>query len=154
VLFVIALIQRVSGAAVVISDQEVASVGVGLLALIGIERGDGVTQVEKLASRLVAYRMFPDSAGKMNCSVRDVGGSLLLVPQFTLAADTDGGLRPSFSRAARPEDGAALFAALVRAVEATGIPCSQGRFGADMQVTLTNDGPVTFWLRVPPPAGG
>jgi D-tyrosyl-tRNA(Tyr) deacylase len=151
---VIALIQRVSGASVVVRQAEIASIGTGILAFIGIERADGVDQIHKLASRLVAYRVFADGAGKMNCSVRDVGGSLLLVPQFTLVAETDGGLRPSFSRAARPEQGAALFAALVAAVQATGIPCSQGRFGADMQITLTNDGPVTFWLRVPPPAGG
>lgn len=123
------------------------------MALVGIERGDGSDQLEKLAARLVAYRIFPDSAGKMNCSVRQAGGSVLLVPQFTLAADTSGGLRPSFSRAAAPQDGAALFAAFVAAVKATGIACEQGRFGADMKVTLTNDGPVTFWLRVPPAAG-
>jgi D-tyrosyl-tRNA(Tyr) deacylase len=86
----------------------------------------------------------------MNRSVQDVGGSVLLVPQFTLAADTSGGLRPSFSRAAPPELGAALFDELVAAVAATGVPCACGRFGADMQVTLTNDGPVTFWLQVPP----
>jgi D-tyrosyl-tRNA(Tyr) deacylase len=124
-----------------------------VLALVGIERDDGAKQVDKLASRLVAYRIFPDGSGKMNRSVRDVGGSLLLVPQFTLVAETDGGLRPSFARAAPHEQSAALFAALVAAVQATGVPCSQGHFGADMQVTLTNDGPVTFWLRAPPPAG-
>jgi D-tyrosyl-tRNA(Tyr) deacylase len=149
----IALIQRVSGAKVVVAGEEIASIGTGTLALIGVERGDGVAEAEKLAARLLAYRIFPDAAGKMNCSVGQVGGSVLLVPQFTLAADTSGGLRPSFSRAAAPEVGAALFAAFVAAVTATGTPCQQGRFGADMQVTLTNDGPVTFWLRVPPPAG-
>jgi D-tyrosyl-tRNA(Tyr) deacylase len=98
----------------------------------------------------VAYRVFADDAGKMNRSVQDVGGALLLVPQFTLAADTSGGLRPSFSGAAPPPVGAALFDALVAAVAATGVPHVCGRFGADMQVTLTNDGPVTFWLQVPP----
>ena len=98
----------------------------------------------------MAYRVFADEAGKMNRSVRDVGGALLLVPQFTLAADTTGGLRPSFSRAAPPAEGAALFDALVQAVAAAGMPHACGRFGADMQVTLTNDGPVTFWLHVPP----
>jgi len=107
-------------------------------------------QASKLAARLCAYRVFPDAAGKMNRSVRDIGGSLLLVPQFTLAADTSAGLRPSFSRAAPRALGAALFAELVAAVTATGVPCACGRFGADMQVTLTNDGPVTFWLQVPP----
>jgi D-tyrosyl-tRNA(Tyr) deacylase len=115
--------------------------------LVGIEREDGPLQAEKLAARLVAYRVFADAAGKMNRSVRDVGGALLLVPQFTLVADTSGGLRPSFSRAAPPEAGARLFEALVAAVAATGIPHACGRFGADMQVTLTNDGPVTFWLQ-------
>jgi D-tyrosyl-tRNA(Tyr) deacylase len=98
----------------------------------------------------MAYRVFADHAGKMNRSVRDVGGALLLVPQFTLAADTTGGLRPSFSRAAPPAESAALFDALVGAVAAAGLPHACGRFGADMQVTLTNDGPVTFWLQVPP----
>ena len=145
---VIGLIQRVSGASVAIEAQKIAEIGLGLLVLVGIEREDGPQQAEKLASRLVAYRVFADDAGKMNRSVRDVGGALLLVPQFTLAADTSGGLRPSFSRAAPPEEGARLFDALVSAVAATGVPNARGRFGADMQVTLTNDGPVTFWLHV------
>ena len=144
----IGLIQRVSGAKVVIDSTEVAKIGLGLLVLVGVEREDGPEQAEKLAARLVAYRVFADGAGKMNRSVRDVGGALLLVPQFTLAADTSGGLRPSFSRAAPPELGARLFDALVAAIAATGVPHGCGRFGADMQVTLTNDGPVTFWLRV------
>jgi D-tyrosyl-tRNA(Tyr) deacylase len=144
----IGLIQRVSGASVAIDAVEIAKIGTGMLVLVGIERHDGQKQAEKLASRLVAYRVFPDAAGKMNRSVRDVGGALLLVPQFTLAADTSAGLRPSFSRAAPPEAGARLFEALVGAVAATGVPHRCGRFGADMQVTLTNDGPVTFWLQV------
>jgi D-tyrosyl-tRNA(Tyr) deacylase len=121
----------------------------GLLVLAGVERGDGLKEAGQLASRLVAYRVFPDAAGKMNRSVRDVGGAVLLVPQFTLAADTRSGLRPSFAKAAPPEVGAALFDALVAAVAATGISYACGRFGADMQVGLTNDGPVTFWLQVP-----
>jgi D-tyrosyl-tRNA(Tyr) deacylase len=146
----ISLIQRVSGACVVVEDQIIATIGHGVLALVGIERGDGNDEVAKLAARLVSYRVFADGAGKMNCSVREVGGSVLLVPQFTLAADTTGGLRPSFSRAAPPAEGARLFADFVAAVAATGVPCAQGRFGADMKVSLTNDGPVTFWLRVPP----
>jgi len=119
-----------------------------MLVLVGVERSDGPEEAHKLASRLVAYRVFADSAGKMNRSVREVGGALLLVPQFTLVADTSGGLRPSFSRAAPPETGARLFDALVSAVAATGVPHACGRFGADMQVALTNDGPVTFWLQV------
>lgn len=144
----IGLIQRVSGANVSVDAVEIAKIGSGLLVLVGVEREDGPEQAEKLASRLVAYRVFADAAGKMNRSVRDVGGALLLVPQFTLAADTSGGLRPSFSRAAPPDAGARLFDALVAAVAATGLPHACGRFGADMQVTLTNDGPVTFWLQV------
>ena len=144
----IGLIQRVSGANVAIEGLETAKIGVGLLVLCGIERDDGREHAAKLASRLVSYRVFADDAGKMNRSVRDVGGALLLVPQFTLAADTSGGLRPSFSRAAPPEVGAQLFDALVAAVAATGVPHACGRFGANMQVTLTNDGPVTFWLQV------
>ena len=144
----IGLIQRVSGASVAIDAHTVAEIGTGLLVLVGIERQDGPEQAERLASRLVAYRVFADDAGKMNRSVRDIGGALLLVPQFTLAADTSAGLRPSFSRAAPPDAGARLFEALVAAVAATGVPHACGRFGADMQVTLTNDGPVTFWLHV------
>ena len=144
----IGLIQRVSGAYVAVGGEKIAEIGPGLLVLVGVEREDAPEQAEKLASRLVAYRVFADEAGKMNRSVRDIGGALLLVPQFTLAADTSGGLRPSFSRAAPPDVGARLFDALVFAVAATGVPHARGRFGADMQVTLTNDGPVTFWLRV------
>jgi D-tyrosyl-tRNA(Tyr) deacylase len=146
----IGLIQRVSGAKIEINGQKIGEIGVGILALIGVERDDGLVEANKLAARLVAYRMFADAAGKMNRSVRDIGGALLLVPQFTLAADTSGGLRPSFSGAAPPPVGAALFDALVAAVAATGVPYACGRFGADMQITLTNDGPVTFWLQVPP----
>lgn len=146
----IALIQRVSGANVAINGHKVADIGLGLLVLVGIEREDSQEEASKLAARLLAYRVFADEAGKMNRSVRDVGGALLLVPQFTLVADTSAGLRPSFSRAAAPAVGAALFEALVAAIAATGAPHACGRFGADMQVTLTNDGPVTFWLQVAP----
>ena len=146
----IGLIQRVSGATVAVESEEIAAIGRGLLVLVGVERDDGIDEANRLASRLVAYRVFADTDGKMNRSVRDVGGALLLVPQFTLVADTSGGLRPSFSRAAPPEAGARVFAALVSAVAATGVAHACGRFGADMQVTLTNDGPVTFWLQVPP----
>ena len=144
----IGLIQRVSGAKVEISGDIVAQIGLGLLVFVGIEREDGQEKASKLAARLVAYRVFADGAGKMNRSVREVGGAVLLVPQFTLAADTSGGLRPSFSTAAPPGLGTALFDALVAEVAATGIPYARGQFGADMQVTLTNDGPVTFWLQV------
>jgi D-tyrosyl-tRNA(Tyr) deacylase len=146
----IGLIQRVSGAKVVVEGSIIGEIGIGLLVLAGMERGDSAAEAAKLAARLVAYRVFADAAGKMNRSVRDAGGAVLLVPQFTLAADTSGGLRPSFSKAAPPDVGATLFAALIAAVAATGIPYACGRFGANMQVTLTNDGPVTFWLQVPP----
>lgn len=146
----IGLIQRVSGANVLIKAEKIAEIGLGLLVLVGVERADGPDEAAKLAARLVAYRLFADDAGKMNRSVRDVGGSLLLVPQFTLAADTSSGLRPSFSRAAPPEHGRAMFEVLVAAVAATGVPHGCGRFGADMKVSLTNDGPVTFWLQVSP----
>jgi D-tyrosyl-tRNA(Tyr) deacylase len=131
-----------------VDGRKIADIGLGLLVLVGIEREDTPDKAEKLAARLAAYRVFADAAGKMNRSVREVGGALLLVPQFTLAADTGSGLRPSFSRAAPPETGARLFDALVAAVAATGVAHSCGRFGADMKVTLTNDGPVTFWLQV------
>jgi D-tyrosyl-tRNA(Tyr) deacylase len=145
----IGLIQRVTYAQVVVGGETIAKIGRGLLVLVGVERGDGPAEAVRLAAKLVAYRVFADEAGKMNKSVRDVGGSLLLVPQFTLAADTASGLRPSFSRAAPPPQGTELFDALARAAAAEGVPYGTGRFGADMQVTLTNDGPVTFWLHVP-----
>ena len=148
----IGLIQRVSGSNIRIGTDIVAEIGVGILVFVGIERADGLDEAIKLASRLAAYRIFPDGAGKMNRSVRDVGGSVLLVPQFTLAADTSGGLRPSFSRAAPPAHGEAMFDALVAAVAAIGVPHACGRFGANMQVSLTNDGPVTFWLQVSAPS--
>jgi D-aminoacyl-tRNA deacylase len=151
---VIALLQRVSGAKVEANAVTIGQIGTGLLVFAGIERGDGPDEARKLATRLLAYRVFADDSGKMNRSVRDAGGAVLLVPQFTLAADTSAGLRPSFSKAAPPDLGGALFAELVAVVAATGIPYASGRFGANMQVTLTNDGPVTFWLQVAPrPAG-
>jgi D-tyrosyl-tRNA(Tyr) deacylase len=146
----IGLIQRVSDAKVEIEGQVVGQISAGMLAFVGVEREDGPAEAERLAAKLLAYRVFPDETGKMNRSLRDVGGGLLLVPQFTLAADTSSGLRPSFSRAAVPAQGAALFDRLVAAVAASGVPYATGRFGADMQVTLTNDGPVTFWLHVSP----
>jgi D-aminoacyl-tRNA deacylase len=145
----IGLIQRVSRAKVEIEGSVRAEIGPGLLVLVGVERNDGLPEAARLAARLVAYRVFADATGKMNKSVRDVNGSLLLVPQFTLAADTASGLRPSFSGAAPPTQGAELFEALVAAVASQQVPCATGVFGADMQVSLTNDGPVTFWLEVP-----
>ena len=145
----IALIQRVSNAAVHIEGIEVAAIGKGILALIGVERGDGEAEAQRLAERVLAYRIFADAQGKMNLSLTHVSGELLAVPQFTLAADTASGLRPSFSSAAAPADGEALFIKFTeKAAEA--IHVATGRFGADMQVSLVNDGPVTFWLRVTP----
>ena len=146
----IALIQRVSQANVSVAGEVIASIGRGLLVLVGVARGDSEREAEKLAERVLRYRVFADAEGRMNLSVRDVAGAVLLVPQFTLAADTSGGLRPSFSTAAPTEVGAALFAHLVTQVRASGVPSACGRFGADMQVSLTNDGPVTFWLEAEP----
>lgn len=146
----ITLIQRVSQANVVIAGEVIAEIGRGLLVLVGVARGDTEREAERLAERVLRYRVFADGDGRMNLSVREIKGSVLLVPQFTLAADTSGGLRPSFSTAAPPGLGASLFAHLVAQVRASGVPAACGRFGADMQVTLTNDGPVTFWLEAQP----
>lgn len=143
----IALVQRVSQAAVRVDGVEVAAIGRGILALIGVERGDGEAQARRLAERVASYRLFSDAAGKMNLSLRDIGGALLAVPQFTLAADTASGLRPSFSSAASPDDGRRGFELFVE-FAATLVPVQTGRFGADMQVSLVNDGPVTFWLQI------
>lgn len=131
------------------ANEEVAAIGRGLLALVAVERGDGEAEARRLAERVAGYRVFADGQGKMNLSLGDVGGELLAVPQFTLAADTDSGLRPSFSGAAPSAEGELLFLRFVEfALER--VPVRTGRFGADMQVSLVNDGPVTFWLRVSP----
>lgn len=144
----IALLQRVSSAGVVVDGETVGAIERGLLVLVGVESGDNETVADRLLERLLNYRVFSDADGKMNLSVRDVGGGVLLVPQFTLAADTRKGLRPSFSSAAPPEQGRMLFDFLLQRAQAAHKPVAQGRFGADMKVTLTNDGPVTFWLQV------
>ena len=149
----IALIQRVSRAKVEVDGESIAAIEQGLLALIGVQRGDGPASVARLAERLLQYRVFCDVAGRMNLDVRAINGGLLLVPQFTLAADTRKGNRPGFSRAAAPADGRRLFDALVAACRAQHAPVAIGQFGADMQVSLTNDGPVTFWLEVSPDSG-
>lgn len=146
----IGLLQRVSEAKVVVDGETVGAIGHGLLVLVGVERGDGEKEADRLLERLLAYRVFADEAGKMNRSVVDANGGLLLVPQFTLPADTRKGNRPSFTPAAIPAEGERLFDYLLgRAHRLHGIVAS-GRFGADMQVSLTNDGPVTFWLQVAP----
>jgi D-tyrosyl-tRNA(Tyr) deacylase len=142
----IGLLQRVREARVDAAGEYIAGIGPGLLVLIGVQRDDREHNAERLLERLLGYRVFGDAAGKMNLSLRDTGGALLLVPQFTLAADTRKGRRPSFSGAADPAAGKALFDSLLAAArtQVPGVQC--GRFGADMQVTLVNDGPVTFWL--------
>lgn len=144
----IGLLQRVSEAHVDIAGQRVAQIGRGLLVLVGVERQDGERQADRLLERLLGYRVFPDAGDRMNLSLRDVGGGLLLVPQFTLAADTRKGTRPGFSTAADPETGAYLFDYLCRQAVSEYAPVALGQFGADMQVSLTNDGPVTFRLQV------
>ncbi len=143
----IGLLQRVSEARVDVAGRPVGAIGRGLLVLVAVERGDTEAGAERLLERLLGYRVFPDDAGKMNRSVSDIGGGLLLVPQFTLAADTDKGTRPSFTPAADPATGQRLFEYLVRLARAAHVRAEAGVFGADMQVSLTNDGPVTFWLR-------
>jgi D-tyrosyl-tRNA(Tyr) deacylase len=145
----IALIQRVSSAEVRIAGEPVATIGAGVLALIGVVKGDDATAAERLLERLLSYRVFPDSAGRMNLSVRDTGGALLLVPQFTLAADTARGTRAGFSTAASPDDARLLFGHLLERARASYAHVSAGVFAADMQVSLTNEGPVTFWLETP-----
>jgi D-aminoacyl-tRNA deacylase len=146
----IALIQRVTEASVAIEDEVVGRIGPGLLALAAVERGDGVPQATRLAERILGYRVFEDVEGRMNRSLADIGGGLLLVSQFTLAADTRKGARPSFTPAADPEDGRRLFEALVAAARSRHEPVATGQFGARMRISLVNDGPVTFWLRVNP----
>ena len=150
----IGLLQRVSGARVTVDGEVTGEIGDGLLVLLAVEPGDARAQADRLVERLVGYRVFPDAAGRMNLSLADTGGGLLLVPQFTLAADTSKGMRPSFTAAAAPEHGRALFDHVVeQARRRLGERVATGRFGAHMQVSLTNDGPVTFWLRVEPSAG-
>ena len=133
-----------------VDGVDIASIGHGILALVGVQRGDGPTEAARLAERVHAYRIYADGQGKMNLSLKDIGGELLAVPQFTLAADTNSGLRPSFSNAAAPADGEMLFLKFVERAAAESIHVASGRFGADMKVSLLNDGPVTFWLEVPP----
>ena len=145
----IALIQRVSEARVSVGEEVVGAIDRGVLALIGVRHGDTEAAVERLLERLLTYRIFPDTQGRMNLSVREVAGGLLLVPQFTLAADTKKGTRAGFSTAAAPEDARRLFRQLVERARAAYAPVSAGVFGADMQVSLVNDGPVTFWLETP-----
>ena len=150
----ISLIQRVTEARVEIDQAVVGQIGAGLLVLLAVEPGDTSVQAERMVERLTGYRVFDDGAGRMNLSVTETGGGLLLVPQFTLAADTRRGMRPSFTRAAPPALGLALFDEVVaRARTRLGDRVQTGRFGAHMRVSLVNDGPVTFWIHVSPAAG-
>ena len=146
----IGLLQRVSEASVSVGGDRVAAIGRGLLVFVGVEQGDAEEQADRLLERLLAYRVFPDVEGRMNLDLGQVQGGLLLVPQFTLAADTRKGNRPSFTPAAAPAEGERLFGYLSARAAAHHAPVGRGVFGADMQVGLVNDGPVTFWLRVPP----
>jgi D-aminoacyl-tRNA deacylase len=153
----IALIQRVKSASVSVDEKLISSIDQGLLVLLGVEKEDETSVAERLAEKILKYRVFADDEGKMNLSVLDIGGYVLMVPQFTLAADTRKGLRPSFSNAASPEKGLAMFNQLIDIMRVTGKSISPdlpanwlqtGQFGADMAVSLLNDGPVTFNLKI------
>ena len=145
----IGLLQRVTAGRVTVDGQVVGAIGRGLVVLLAVEKGDGPAQADRMIERLAGYRVFPDPEGRMNLSVEDIAGEMLLVPQFTLAADTCKGMRPSFTSAAAPQSGRQLFdRAVAQAVRRLPGRVATGQFGADMQVSLTNDGPVTFWLQV------
>ena len=144
----IGLLQRVRNARVEVRQEIIAEIAIGLLVLIGIEKDDNESKADRLLERLTGYRVFPDSQGKMNLSLVEIGGDMLLVPQFTLAADTRKGMRPGFSSAAPPGEGQSLFNYLVERAHSSHNKVVSGRFGADMQISLTNDGPVTFILQV------
>lgn len=147
----IALIQRVSHASVVVDKETIGAIQTGILALIGVEKTDTETETKRLLERILGYRIFADADDKMNLSLSDINGGLLLVPQFTLAATTTKGMRPSFSSAAAPAEGERLFEFLLTQAKLQHQSVAAGRFGADMKVSLTNDGPVTFWLQVSSP---
>ncbi|MEI8296414.1 MAG: D-aminoacyl-tRNA deacylase [Pseudomonadota bacterium] len=146
----IGLLQRVSGACVRVDGEIVGEIGAGLLVLLGVQKGDAEGEADRLLERLLTYRVFDDADGRMNRSLLDTGGSLLLVSQFTLAAETRKGTRPGFTTAAAAADGERLYDYLVAAARLQVVQLATGRFGANMQVALVNDGPVTFWLEVPP----
>ena len=144
----IGLIQRVSEANVTVDGNVIGEIGKGMLVLLGVEKDDGEAQIEKLANKLCRYRMFSDENGKMNLNIEQVDGEILVVSQFTLVADTQKGNRPGFSRGATPEHGQAIYEQFVRALKNKGMKVATGKFGADMQVGLINDGPVTFHFHV------
>ena len=146
----IGLLQRVTRASVDVGEERVGAIGPGLLVLLGVERGDTEREADRLVERIVTYRIFDDADGRMNRSLADTGGALLVVSQFTLAADTHKGTRPGFSTAAAPAEGARLYDYVVATARARVASVATGRFGAHMRVGLENDGPVTFWLQVSP----
>jgi len=146
----IGLLQRVRHAQVEIGTERVAAIGAGMLVMVGIQHDDTEATAARLLERLLGYRVFADANGKMNLNIKQAGGELLLVPQFTLAADTRNGMRPGFSTAASPAVGQRLFSYLLAQAQLQPLPVAAGRFGEDMQVSLQNDGPVTFWLEVNP----
>ena len=140
------LIQRVSSASVAVDGKVCGSIERGILLLLGVQRGDTEQNAEKLLQKVISYRIFPDDAGKMNLSLKDIGAGLLVISQFTLAADTQKGLRPSFTSAAPPAEAEALYDYFLRQAQAAGVQLASGIFAADMKVSLCNDGPVTFML--------
>lgn len=144
----IALIQRVSSASVTVDDEIVGEIGQGLLVLLGVEQGDDEQQAERLCERVLGYRIFGDENGKMNLNVSQASGSVLVVSQFTLVADTQRGMRPGFSCGATPAEADRLYQYFVGQCRERAIHTETGRFAADMKVALVNDGPVTFWLQV------
>ncbi|MBI2381995.1 MAG: D-tyrosyl-tRNA(Tyr) deacylase [Gammaproteobacteria bacterium] len=145
-----ALLQRVAHASVVVDGEILAAIGPGLLVFLAVERGDTEAQARRLVERVLGYRVFCDAAGKMNDSLTDTGGGLLVISQFTLAADTKKGMRPSFTPAAPPEDGERLYEVFLAEARRRHGAVGAGRFGADMKVSLLNDGPVTIWLECAP----
>ena len=146
----IGLLQRVRQAQVDIGADRIAAIGAGLLVLVGVQHNDNEATADRLLERLLGYRVFADADGKMNLNIKQTAGELLLVPQFTLAADTRSGMRPGFSTAASPAEGQQLFTYLLEQARKQPLPVASGQFGKDMQVSLVNDGPVTFWLEVNP----
>ncbi|MFD1800596.1 D-aminoacyl-tRNA deacylase [Mixta tenebrionis] len=144
----IALIQRVLSASVTVAHETTGSIGPGLLVLLGVEKEDNEQKAQRLCERVLGYRIFSDENGKMNLNVQQAGGSVLVVSQFTLAADTQKGMRPSFSRGAEPQEAERLYHYFSDCCRQQGVAVENGRFAADMQVALVNDGPVTFWLQV------
>lgn len=146
----IGLLQRVRQARVEIDSECIAAIGAGMLVLVGVQPDDDEVAADRLLERLLGYRVFEDAAGKMNLNIKQAGGEMLLVPQFTLAADTSSGMRPGFSTAAAPAVGKHLFTYLLAQAHLQPLKVASGRFGKDMQVSLVNDGPVTFWLEVKP----